>query len=77
MSGLYSDLYNAKSGVQSEESITHSLPGAKTKVAKMKKLNIFSGANKKSSESKFQRANSSPHSPPGIHTLVSKKEEVS
>jgi len=72
MSGLYSDLYNSKSGIQTEESITHSLPGANTKVAKMKKLNIFSGANKKSS---YSRANSSPVSPPGIHTLVSKKEE--
>ena len=73
MSGLYSDFFNARSGVQTEESITHSLPGANTKVAKMKKLNIFSGANKKQS---YSRANSSPVSPPGIHTLVSKKEEV-
>jgi len=70
MSGLYSDLFNARSGVQTEESITHSLPGANTKVAKMKKLNIFN--NKKQS---YSRANSSPVSPPGIHTLVSKKEE--
>ena len=71
MNGLYSDFFNARSGVQTEESITHSLPGANTKVAKMKKLNIFN--NKKQS---YSRANSSPVSPPGIHTLVSKKEEV-
>ena len=71
MSGLYSDFFDARSGVQTEESITHNLPGAKTKVAKMKKLNIFN--NKKQS---YSRANSSPVSPPGIHTLVSKKEEV-
>ena len=72
MSGLYSDFHNSKSGIQTEESIAHSLPGANTKIAKMKKLNIFGGATKKS----YSRANSSPVAPPGIHTLVSKKEEV-
>ena len=76
MCSLYPDLYNTTSGIQSEGSITHSLPGSNTKIAKMKKLNIFSAANKKA----YSRNNSTPVTPPAgdtIHRIVSKKEEVS
>ena len=77
MSSLYSDLYNSRGGIQTKGSITHSIPGANTKIAKMKKLNIFSASNKKS----YSRNNSSPVTPPPpgdtINRIVSKKEEVS
>ena len=77
MSGLHLDLYNTSGGVQTQGPTSHSSPGANTKIAKMKKLNIFSAANRKNYHS--ERKNSSPiTSPTGdtINRIVSKKEEV-
>ena len=75
MSGLHLNLYNSSGGVQTEGSSSLSSPGANTKIAKMKKLNIFSAANRKADRSR----NLSPIiSPTGdtINRIVSKKEEV-
>ena len=77
MSGLNLDLYNSSLGLQTQGTTSHSTPGANTKIAKMKKLNIFSAANRKTYHS--DRKNSSPIvSPSGdtIHRIVTKKEEV-
>ena len=76
MSGLYSDLYHSSGEIHTQGSTKHSIPGANTKIAKMKKLNIFSASNKKG----YNRNNSSPITPPAgdtINRIVSKKEEVS
>lgn len=74
MSGLYSDLYHSSGEIHTQGSTKHSIPGANTKIAKMKKLNIFSASNKKG----YNRNNSSPITPPAgdtINRIVSKKEE--
>ena len=78
MSGLHLDLYNSSGGVQTQGSTSHSTPGANTKIAKMKKLNIFSAANRKTYNSPTRKNSSPVTSPTGdtINRIVSKKEEV-
>ena len=59
-----------------EQLISQVKPGAHTKIAKMKKLNIFSAANRKNN---INRQNSTPFTPPPgdtINRIVTKKEEV-
>ena len=80
MNGISSDALGLGGGVASAQEVA-SLPvmpigsAVNTKIAKMKKLNIFSAANRKDRK----HSNNSPlASPPGdtIHRIVSKKEEV-
>ena len=67
---------SAVNTVIEQQPISQVKPGANTKIAKMKKLNIFSAANRKNN---MNRQNSTPFTPPPgdtINRIVTKKEEV-